>query len=91
MSSYSSIKVIVIDSEFNLYDIEVFHSGGNWQTFSIIKKMKSGNETQRFYLDNTNKDLTKVMFSYDVLKNIKNPQIEFWGIKTVAAITEDIK
>lgn len=88
MSSYSSIKVIVIDSEFNLYDIEVFHSGGNWQTFSIVKRMKSGNETQRFYLDNSNKDLTKVVFSYDVVKSAKGPKIEFWGIKTDEVLTK---
>ncbi len=82
---YTAIKVIVIESDLTLYDLELTYAGGNGQVINISTEMKEGNETQVYGLDSSKRDLKKITFAYETLDPLaeERTQIEVWGIRTV--------
>ena len=85
MERYTAIKVIVKESEINMYDLELSYAGGNGQIIDVSTSMTAGNESAVFGLDGSKTDLTKVSFAYETLSPIadEKTQIEIWGLRTI--------
>jgi len=84
-NKYYAIKVLIRNSEINLYNVEVYHAGGNWQSIGVIKCLKSGKATESYDLDNNSKDLKKIIYTYDGSSKLikKDSIIEIWGLRTI--------
>lgn len=82
---YTAIKVVVKESEINMYDLEVSFAGGNGQVIDISSEMKAGSESKVYGLDSSKTDLTKLAFAYETLSPIadEKTQIEIWGLRTI--------
>jgi hypothetical protein len=82
---YTAIKVKVIESGINLYDLELTYAGGNGQVINVSTTMKAGEQTQVYGLDGSKRDLKKICFAFESQTTLalEKTQIEVWGLRTI--------
>ncbi|MBK9478741.1 MAG: hypothetical protein IPP56_12770 [Bacteroidetes bacterium] len=83
---YTAIKVLLKESELNLYALELSYAGGNGQVIDVSTEMKAGNETKVFGLCSFQRDLLKIKFVYETIRAVDNEKtkIEVWGLRTIS-------
>jgi hypothetical protein len=80
---FKSIKLRVTDAPINIESMHIVYEDGGIQDVDLKDELAAGSETRVIELDGSDRDLSKVSFTYRTLPNYKGDKahVELYGFK----------
>jgi hypothetical protein len=83
---FDAIKLKVTDAPINIERVQVFYESGDMEELDVRSELSAGGETRAMRLEQPNRDIKKVAFTYKTLPNYNGEKahVELHGLKTNA-------
>jgi hypothetical protein len=81
---FDAIKLKVTDAPINIERVQVFYESGDMEELDVRSELSAGGETRAMRLEQPNRDIKKVAFTYKTLANYNGEKahVELHGLKT---------
>jgi hypothetical protein len=81
---FDAIKLKVTDAPINIERVQVFYESGDMEELDVSSELSAGGETRVLNLEQPNRDIKKVAFTYKTLPNYNGEKahVELHGLKT---------
>jgi gas vesicle protein len=81
---FAAIKIKVEDAPLEIDRLQVFYESGEMEEIDVKKKIAAGEETEVFRLENPDRDIQKVAFTYNTASNASGEKADvmLFGLKT---------
>jgi hypothetical protein len=81
---FDAIKLKVTDAPINIERVQVFYESGDMEELDVRSELSAGGETRAMKLEQPNRDIKKVAFTYKTLPNYSGEKahVELHGLKT---------
>ncbi|HEY0651524.1 MAG TPA: hypothetical protein VGD65_00300 [Chryseosolibacter sp.] len=81
---FSALKLKVTDAPIRIERVQVFYESGEMQELDVDTELLAGAETEGFQLDQKDRDIQKVAFTYRTTANTSGDKahVELHGLKT---------
>jgi hypothetical protein len=81
---FDAIKLKVTDAPINIERVQVFYESGDMEELDVRSELSAGGETRVLNLEQPNRDIKKVAFTYKTLPNYNGEKahVELHGLKT---------
>jgi gas vesicle protein len=80
---FDAIKLKIKDAPLEIERLQVFYESGEMEEIDITKQIKAGEESEVFTLENPERDIQKVAFTYQTVPNApgEKADVELFGYK----------
>lgn len=80
---FSAIKIKVEDAPLHIERLQVFYESGDMEEIDVKKRIRAGGESDVFRLENPDRDIQKVAFTYNTVPNSEGEKadVELYGLK----------
>jgi hypothetical protein len=80
---FAAIKLKVTDAPINIERVEVLYEGGEKQEINVANVIQAGGDTRVIDLKASNREISRVLFTYKTLPNRKDKKadVELYGYK----------
>jgi hypothetical protein len=81
---FDAIKLKVTDAPINIERVQVFYESGDMEELDVRSSLNAGSETRVMNLEQPNRDIKKVAFTYKTQPNYNGEKahVELYGLKT---------
>lgn len=79
---FSAIKIKVNDAPLHIERLQVFYESGDMEEIDVKKRIQAGAESDVFRLENPDRDIQKVAFTYNTVPNSEGEKadVELYGL-----------
>ena len=79
---FSAIKIKVEDAPLHIERLQVFYESGDMEEIDVKKRIQAGEESDVFRLENPDRDIQKVAFTYNTVPNSEGEKadVELYGL-----------
>ena len=80
---FSAIKIKVDDAPLHIERLQIFYESGEMEEIDVKKQIAKGEESEVFRLENPERDIQKVAFTYNTVPNSEGEKadVELYGLK----------
>jgi hypothetical protein len=90
---FTSLKLRVTDAPININRLTVSYESGEVEDIDVRNELQAGSETRVINLKNSDKDISKVTFTYNTQANYKGEKatVVLYGLKTASDAKDGVE